>query len=186
MKMNSVDVMNRAYCAGNARIEVDELADVLAIRSSRGSSEKTVTVAMLGLDEIAARVDWKAFEKAGWVFVSPTAELWQALNSGTPIPEDGTVHRVYLRAGRLLLGTDRLTIRFLDELVDDEVREALDGAGLDVVRQMKFAPNLFEVKSREGVDPLDLSVRLSSHDNIVYAEPQFLEQISSRAVSQMR
>jgi hypothetical protein len=124
---------------------------------------------------------WQTLESAGWLFVEPNDEVKRALESGTSLEGAEAVQRVFLQpSGRILLGTNRLSVRLRADMTQQEVSDALDKAGLEIIGQLKFAPNLYEVRTRPGRDFLQASLDLSGNPDFLYAEPQFIEHIPQR------
>jgi thermitase len=181
--------MKREYVSRRRRIQVEELDGVVAVRleGAQGDDEgveEALTAAGEAWAEAAFGVrdsDWQAFRDAGWSFVPPdtaaTLNLEAAVASDSP--------RVRTRAfrdteGRLMLGSDRLTVRLRPELSEDEALQALGRAGLTPIRKLGFAPNLFQARVAPGTDFLDASVSLSESADFEYAEPEFIEHIPPR------
>src|SRR3712207_728263 len=108
--------------------------------------------------------DWEAFQNAGWMFVRPSADVDRSLRSRSPIENIEAVQRVFRHPnGRILLGTDLLSVRLRNEMSEHQAKAVLQEEDLEIVRQLRFAPNLFEVRTRPGRrDSLQVSLDLSS------------------------
>jgi hypothetical protein len=73
-----------------------------------------------------------------------------------------------------------MTVRLDPDLSDEEVAAALSDAGVEVVRELAFAPHLYQVRVLAGGDPMDVSVDCHDDSRFVYAEPSFVEHIPGR------
>jgi thermitase len=125
--------------------------------------------------------DWEAFRNAGWAFVraqdSFDPEVAGPSDDGVP----GAGAKVYGDANRrLMLGGGHLSVRLREHLSDEQVREVLGRARVEIVQALGFAPNLFEVRVAPGSDLLDTAAKLEREDDVVYAEPEFIEFIPLR------
>ncbi len=100
-----------------------------------------------------------AFEQAGWVFVQPSDEVRGALEAGNEVAGAEIVGKVYQQSGgRLLVETQRLTVRLSDELTEAEAEQILSYSGVLIEKKLKFAPNLYEVSVGGGRDSISVSV----------------------------
>lgn len=186
--------MERHYYSRGRLRTLEQIEGVLAVRMSTDATgqrlvgledfgfpatrrtEETEPILTLSEDEAAA------YQKAGWEFIRPTELTVRALEEGT-LPEGIlNISPVYHRAdGRVvIIETDRLTVKLNPELSEGEVRATLQASGLEPIRCLKFAPNLYEVQIRGHRDALDLSVELQEHESFVYAEPVMIECIPGR------
>jgi Subtilase family len=121
------------------------------------------------------------FERAGWVFAQPEAEVARAATARSSVEGTDAVRPVLMdRVGNLLIATNRATIQLPDDLREGEVNGLLGQDGLRVVRQFSFAPNTFEV--RLPAQPLpELMHRLQEQGrSYKFAEPAFLEVLTGR------
>ncbi|MDQ1276456.1 MAG: hypothetical protein QG610_2034 [Euryarchaeota archaeon] len=185
--------MKREYFIRDKKITVDEIADVMAVKlevePEGGPKEATKSfgqLATIPTDKGETAVDISdeqldAFTHAGWIFVHPSEEV--ALAASTHRAPAGATYagRVFRESnGRVLIGTDRLTVRLKPEISEEEAKSKLKNAGLEILRQLKFAPNLFEVRVVSDKDPIDLAVKLHENPDFLYAEPQMIEHIPGR------
>jgi subtilisin family serine protease len=91
------------------------------------------------------------------------------------------VGKVFRRQdGQLVIGSDRLTVKLVPDMSVDEARAQLEKAGLEVLRQLKFAPNLFETRVVSGQDPIELANALQESAVTVYSEPVMVEHVDQR------
>jgi len=174
--------MKREYMMRGKRVAVEELDGVLAVMPSDRSMEKKDVHREFGKSAtIEQKEEREAFEKRGWAFVQASAKLTRAVESRSAVQGVDGLQRVFVHpSGRLLLGTDRLSVRLRSDMSEAQAHAAIDAAGLDIVGQLKFAPNLYEVRTRPGTDFLQASLDLSGNPDFMYAEPQFLEHIPGR------
>ncbi len=180
--------MKREYMMRGQRVAIDELDGVVAVKPAKReeSGEEAFrafgTAASLKTAEIAEG-DWGPFEKAGWRLMRPNAQLAAAMQARSMPDGPDEARRVFRHpSGRIYLGSNRLTVKLRADLPESNVNAKLAAAGLETVRRLGFAPNLFEVKVAAGRDFLDVSMALGSDKDFVYAEPQFIEHIPGRFV----
>ncbi len=160
--MNTID---RTYRSRRKDIHVTELADFAAVPERR--QETRDPVAPDGLLSVAPLPSVYAFRDAGWAFV-PRAEA-----------DHGA--RVYLQpSGQVVIGTDRLTVRVGGPRTEAEAKAVLEKLGVRVVERLRLAPNLFIVAVPPGGDALEAAARLSDSGEVDFAEPEFIELISTR------
>ena len=187
--------MQRRYVSGGREREVEQLDDVVAVLPEAAVEGPEGAAA---LDDPQARAeafgrpagdrdvglsedDRSAFEEAGWAFVLAEPGLALAADRGERVERAADVQHVYRAEGdRTLIGTDRMTVRLAEGLDEAGVEQALAARGLEVLRELRFAPNLFEVRVTPGTDPLELSVELQDDEAFAYAEPEFIEHIPPR------
>lgn len=176
--------MRREYMMRGRRVAIEELEGILAVMPrDRSMAREDVSRAFGESARIEQEEERLAFEKGGWTFVRASAELTRAVESRSAVQGAEAIQRVFLHpSGRLLLGTDRLSVRLRADMTEQQARAALEAIGLDVIGRLKFAPNLYEVRTRSGRDFLQISLDLSGNPDFVYAEPQFIEHIPQRFV----
>jgi subtilisin family serine protease len=182
--------MERTYYVGDTEQTLEQLEDVIAIElGDESRAERAEDFGeILALDEEVRGenldVDEEqlgAFTTAGWVFVRPTEETDRAVDRGETPAGAQSAGRVYRTdEGRLYVLTDRLTVRLAEDLSGEKVTATLDDAGLEVIQELTFAPNLYEVRVTGDADPLDVSVELHDDQRFVYADPNFVEHIPGR------
>jgi thermitase len=174
--------MKREYIMRGKRMEIDELDQVLAVKQKDHAGAQDQALQTFGeTAQLHSDGEREAFEQAGWVFVQPADDLLRAFEAHTPVRGAEAVQRVFVQpSGRMMLGTDRLSVRLRPDLSEQDARAALDAQGLEVLGRLKFAPNLFEVRTAPGTDFLQASVDLSQRPEFLFAEPQFLEHLPGR------
>lgn len=168
------------------RVEIEQLDDVMAMRTAEVPSDEPladVTPPSVVADVAQAPLvphDVNAFRRAGWMLV-PAAQADAIETAGAA--RETPPARVYRdpQQGRLMIGTNRLTVKFKDGVAKADARTGLEQAGLTILRDLGFAKNLFEVEVGAGRDPLELSVELQQRDDVDYAEPEMIEHLPSRA-----
>jgi subtilisin family serine protease len=175
--------MKRMYISRGKQKEIEEIEGVVAVKPKKGGAEASLSFGeraeptAIGI----AEREVGAFEKAGWAIVRPNPQLREAIEGGTSIEAAQTVQRVFRQqSGRTLLGTDKLTVRFKPTVTEEQVRSFLAAAGVEVVSKLKFASNFYEVRTKRGTDFLEASLSLSKKDDVVSAEPEFIEHIDQR------
>jgi hypothetical protein len=123
----------------------------------------------------------KGLSDSGWIFVRPDNAI-EAARATRVMPDAvSDVNLVYqLDDGHVLIGSQMLTVQFDPELSREAVQTRLEENGLIVVRELRFAPNQFEVEIPTGADLLEVANALQQSDDTVYAEPTFIEYIGQR------
>lgn len=164
------------YRRGN-RIQVQELENVLAIRSddvaSRGDSAPLTEAA-----QVSAKADEiEAFETAGWQFVRNT----DALRTLEGFDPSAMGNKVYQQEdGHILIANRTLVVQFDAEMAEETARSEIESRGLRIIRTLAFAPNQFEVEVPPEIDLLEAANSLQESADTVAAEPEFVEFIGQR------
>lgn len=177
--------MERTYFIRGREIRVNEISDVMAIKlknptklnvietrlgplatNSPNRSERTLFV---------SDKEQEAFRKTGYIFVNQKEEA-------SPDPDEiASTGRVFSDSkGHILVGSNRLIVKLKKEISDQQVQSILKDENLDILRQLKFAPNLYEVSVTENKDFLEVAFKLTHNDNFEYAEPVMIHQIENR------
>ncbi|MFN8591090.1 MAG: S8 family serine peptidase [Thermomicrobiales bacterium] len=176
--------MDQEYSKRGQRVTIRELAEVIAVKPQadrRGEDD----IARIGRRaDIAAESPLgraqPAFEADGWVFLV-AADVRDAVNQRRPPDGTDSIQRVFEEAsGQIVLGLDRLDVRFATGVTTEEARRLLAAAHVEVIRQFTFADNLFHVRVPPDQDFLEVSRRLSEQPDVVYAEPVFIEEVPAR------
>jgi hypothetical protein len=155
---------------------VDRLDEVVALPPSApkvsGNSISPSTVA-----DGVAQADADAFMRAGWSFVP-------AAPGAGRIKTDANHRAVYLDGGRLYIDGRRLVVRFSPSVSKQRIFNMLADHGLVVERELRFAPNSFEVSPanivESGSDIVELASEIGREPEVRYATPSFIEAISGR------
>ena len=184
--------MKREYYIRGRKVTVEEIMGVLAVRLEAKPEEPLSEVAKQfgklatgrSRKESAFTIsdnEHDAFTQAGWIFIHPSPEVTRAAEVGEAPSGATYVGRVFRHPkGRVLIGTDRLTVKLQTSMPEAEVQSVLRDAKLEIIRKFNFAPNLYEVKVAAGKDPLDVAVELHENPAFIYAEPQMIEHIPHR------
>ena len=177
--------------------EVSVILDITEIKCRIGG--KDVTLERLGLvalhgsapdpaselrefisfdqDDIAAL---EAFRSVGWHFLEHK-EASRLRDEAQRIEPGATVARVYRGpSGRLVIGTNLLSVKLSEEIDDKSAQELLGSLGLKVLRGMGFSPNLFEVEVTDGRDAVEAACEIGNLEAVDYAEPVLIERIEGR------
>lgn len=122
-----------------------------------------------------------AFSKAGWVFVQPNATSVKALdNRKFQVEGMKSSNKVYqTENNEIVIATDKINLKLKKELTATEVAEFLKTNELEKIQELKFAPNLFEVRIGKK-DVVDVVNILDAMNEVVYAEPQMITHIDQR------
>ena len=183
--------MQRRYTVRGREHTVEQLERFAALMAPEPGTRRRLLGGSLGPpcepaelfpkpQQARARSDAAAFASAGWVFVRVPEDRWEKLCLEPGV----TAARVYVdEGGRLMIGAGRVTVKLRPELSHDEALAALKDARLEVIRQLRFAPNLFEVRVPADADELDTASALEADASVEFAEPQMLEHIERRESS---
>lgn len=180
--------MNRHYYRKDQPVEVEEMEAVVAVHTDEAADDasryqRRATDGRAAIRKAAPELDddtIDAFERAGWLVVKENADRRRAVREGNvPDGADAAGTLVVHDDGRVVIATDVLTVQLDPSLDRPEVDAELEAAGLSVLVELRFAPNLFEVRTGNG-DALDASVALHENPNFVFAEPSFVEHVPQR------
>ena len=177
--------MRREYIRRGERVPIEELEGIVAVKPKATGAASAATARAYGeRAETPAGVsdtEWRGFSAAGWIFVTSTPSLRRGVEAPSRVEGAEAVQRVFrLASGRLVLGTNRLSVKLKPDLKEEQARAVIEASGLEVIERLKFAPNLYEVRVPAGRDFLEASVELSLRPDFEYAEPQFIEHIPGR------
>ncbi|HEY0172430.1 MAG TPA: S8 family serine peptidase [Pyrinomonadaceae bacterium] len=122
------------------------------------------------------------FERAGWLFVEPTREVGHAAAmTRTSVADAEAVQQVFVdRSGNVQITTDLLTVKLDPEVPESEVKQRLKDDGLRLVRQLRFAPNTYEVRAANRGPLHELLQALEEKRHYVFVEPMLLQAITGR------
>jgi thermitase len=180
--------MERKYAVRGKLVQIEEIEGIIAVRPESGMDANTVEIVNSIGDILRPGMapleqpDSVAFGSAGWTFLRPKDIASARVVLG--LRGIGAVQRVFreLNGGRIFIGTDRLSIRFRDDLPEKRPEALLRDFHLEIIRRLTFAKYLYVVRAPPGMDPLQISFELYERKNpdIIYAEPQFIEHIPQR------
>jgi hypothetical protein len=150
---------------------VRELPDIIAVHGAPGGEVRTLFPAHLWDDA-------RLFETAGWSFFPASAANHPQRRAA----------RVFSDGERILLldGLDEsLNIRFQRDLPQAKISELLEQHGLEIVRPVPVAPNVFRVRSARNArhtaqDPLHSGEKIQRLAEVIYSEPEFIEAFPHR------
>lgn len=148
---------------------MSEIKGVAAVPPSQGSTKATEAETLSVLHGPTA-ADAKTFEQAGWRFIA-------AEGATGPVGQ----RRLFTNTdGRLVIGGERLNVKFAPDLNEAAIRSLLDACGLSIKRKLGFGGALYSVGDAGSRNILDLADLLAQHDGVVYAEPELIEPIAGR------
>lgn len=174
--------MERQYYARGKKVRIKELTDVIAVKLdeediSLAQQLDQATAFFNARDSVHAG-EQQAFQNAGWYFINPTAESSMSFHR---ISANRAVGRVFRQTnGRTLIGNNLLTVQLKFELSEQDALTLLSANNLEIVNKLGFDKHLYEVKVSAELDFLDVANVLQEQPEFLFAEPQFIEQISSR------
>jgi subtilisin family serine protease len=163
------------------RLEIDAVHTEHIRRALRTVDHQTLFAALPAELQSVRGVNHWTFRKSGWHFVpskSSSTLAHMRVDTG-----DAPRSPVYLHeSGQLLVGTTRAVCKLMKELSLDQCREILATFGASIVRDLKFAPNLFLVDLPATDEPLQLVSEIGAAEGVIYAEPELLQHIQQHAV----
>lgn len=174
--------VERQYYARGKKVQIEELTDVIAVKPgeedpslAEGLQQATV---FFHSRESANTEEQQAFQNAGWYFINPNEGSSMSFSRSSA---NVTVGRVFKQAnGRMLIGNNLLTVQLKSDLTEQEALALLSENQLEMVNKLGFDTHLYEVKVPAELDFLEVSNKLQERPEFLFAEPQFIEQISSR------
>lgn len=174
--------MERQYYARGKKVRIKELTDIIAVKLNEEDTplaqQLEQATAFFNARESAYAGEQQAFQNAGWYFINPTAESSMSFHRSSA---KRAVGRVFQQAnGRTLIGNNLLTVQLKFELSEQDALALLSANNLELVNKLGFDKHLYEVKVSTELDFLDVANKLQERPEFLFAEPQFIEQISSR------
>jgi thermitase len=150
------------------------------VRSFGAAVSDTSAGGRFGLD-LPSR-NRQLFERAGWLFVEPKADVGvAAAMTRTSVGAAEAVQQVFIdRSGSIQITTDIFTVKLDPQMPEAAVKQRLSDDGLRLVRQLRFTPNTFEVRVA-GQKPLpEVLQELQSKPHYDFVEPMLLQAITGR------
>lgn len=166
-----MDHKERSFLRRGRQVSLRELTDLIAVRSS-GREGKSSEETRADLIREVPDPQVHAFEAAGWVFVPRSQAL----------PQEIPRAKVFVRpGGRLALSTGILTVKFREDLTEEEADRHLAPFGCRVIERLRFAPGFFRAQVTEPKgDVIDVANRLIESEVCEAVEPELIEIIASR------
>jgi len=125
--------------------------------------------------------DRRTFERAGWWFVAPKADVAEATTMREAVPNAKAASDVYVtKAGSILLGTNLATVKLSKDLSEAEAEQVLQQDGLTIVQKFGFAPNMYEVRIPSGISLPEAIEKLQSSGRYVWVEPTLLQSMAPK------
>lgn len=170
--------MEREYYVRSKKVKIEELTDVIAVKPDEENTSLFRKLANTGEESANTGEKQQAFQNAGWYFVNPNEEINRSFNENSTNFEVG---RVFKQAnGQMLIGNNLLTVQLKPDLTEQEVMAVMSKKQLKIINKLGFGKHLYEVKVPEKLDFIEISNELQEQKEFLFAEPQFIEQISSR------
>lgn len=174
--------MERQYYARGQKVQIKELTNIMAVKPDEGNRhlDEGLKQATMFLDsrEETNTEEQKAFQNAGWYFINPNEEISRSFSRSSA---DVAVGRVFKQEnGRILIGNNILTVQLNSNLTERESLDLLSENNLEIINKLEFGKHLYEVKVPTNLDFLAVANKLNERSEFLFAEPQFIEQISSR------
>lgn len=174
--------MKREYYVRGKKVQINELSDVMAVKVDKEDTplvqQLEQATSFFNARESADAGEQQAFQNAGWYFINPAAESSMSFHRSSA---NRSVGRVFQQAsGRTLIGNNLLTVQLKFELSEQDALALLSANNLEIVNKLGFDKHLYEVKVPAEFDFLEVANKLQERPEFLFAEPQFIEQISSR------
>lgn len=132
------------------------------------------------VQKLSAR-DRRIFERAGWWFVSPKAEVAAATVNREAVPNAKAASEVFVsNSGAVMIGTNLATVKLPPDLSETQAEQVLQQDGLTIVHKLGFAQNLYEVQIPAGVPLPEAVDRLQSSGHYLWVEPTLLQTLKPK------
>jgi hypothetical protein len=188
--------MKWSFRLGKKEVSYTIADTAVAVRPSTDLRESATRAVMTNRFGLVAKDDSKGgkfgidlpsrnrnvFERAGWLFVEPQAAVARAASERASIPDAEVVRQVLInRAGELLITTNLVTVQLPEELTQEQALGRLKADQLRIVRQLGFAPNLFEARLPARRPLPELIAELQSKtDTYRFVNPVLLQVLRGR------
>ncbi|HET9370055.1 MAG TPA: M12 family metallopeptidase [Vicinamibacterales bacterium] len=172
----------RVFYRRGKKVELEQLDGVVAQpmtdeeRAAADAAPPAPTTEILGDEASGAEAnDLRAFRRAGWQIMQAeqSDEVSGAARPSAPVFRDP-------KQNRLLIGTKRVAVKFRPDTPEADATGKLARAGVTVLRQLAFTPNLYQVEVGAGQDAIDVAAKLQDDPAVEYAEPELIEHLPSR------
>ena len=80
-------------------------------------------------------------------------------------------------SGKILVSTGDLCLKLDSALKEGKAEAYLKKENLAIIEAFSFAPNVFEVQASEGADLFEVLQELNARDEVVWAEPSWIEYL---------
>ncbi|SNS32827.1 Subtilase family protein [Geodermatophilus pulveris] len=179
--------MEREYFVRGQRRTVEALDDIVAVkltptdRADAGAAVEALGTEARVEDEGMPSDEVDAFRNAQWVFVARSPEAERALEDPSAVDYAEMAGKLVKRPnGRFGVVTKRLTVQLREDMSEEDADQALAERGLQQLKRLRFAPNLFEVDTTVHEDALSASVDLTGDPRFTLAEPSLIEHVPGR------
>lgn len=127
--------------------------------------------------------DRRIFERAGWWFVAPKADIAAATAVRGAVPNARAASEVFVTgSGTILVGTNLATLEFDENMPQAQAEQILQQDGLTIVHKFGFAPNMYEVRIPGGESLSAAIKRLVDSGHYLWVEPTLLQTITPKGV----
>jgi len=178
--MGPMNFREREYVCRGRTIRLRQPDGIVALRADPPAAGAHRSVAAADAVPAAAvgdlpANDVAAFRSAGWSFVAPAAA--RSARAATT-----TAEVLIEPSGRLVLATDRLTLKLKGPQGPELDGARLAAFGVEVVATLRFAPGLYQCRVKPGHDGdvFDVSERLLADGLVEFAEPDLISAIGPR------
>ena len=122
-----------------------------------------------------------AFSLRGWMFSEATPKLRDQLTKGESPPAARAASRVFKDpCGQILLDSNRMMIRFADDVTEEEQTAFFDEKRLKPVGLIRNSKVFVQIRVLGEEDSLASSVCLEADSRVDSAEPDFIQRIGPR------
>ena len=133
-----------------------------------------------GITEMSSK-DRRTFERAGWWFVAPNADVADAVTRREGVPNAKAASEVYVtKSGSIMISTNLATVRLSDDMSENQAEQVLQQDGLTIVHKFGFAPNMYEVRIPSGSSLPEAIGKLESSGRYVWVEPTLLQSMAPK------
>lgn len=176
IKLSSVEHLRAVFPTP----EFSAKASLADYRSAFGEVRLEHTAASDSVQRLSPE-DRQMFERAGWWFVSPKADVGEATVNRESVPNAQAASEVFVtKSGAVMICTNLATLKLPPDLSEDQAREVMKQDGLTIVHKLGFAKNLYEVRIPAGVPLPEAVDRLQSSGHYLWAEPTLLQTLKPK------
>jgi subtilisin family serine protease len=176
-------LVERTFFRQGRPVHVEQLDGIVAIRVEPEARSLEPEMAPASRDTMdtygIGPAQVSTFGRANWFFVEDTPQVRERFAARTT--QEVPHYVVRDEDGRISVVGDRLIVKLSPNLSDSQVRKFFRESGTEIVRKLPFSSNLYEVRAIDGGDAIDKSMQLHGKQDVVYAEPDLIQEIAGRA-----